>query len=183
MSWSPPTPLGDTTGYRIYFSGGSNGSENASDGSTHNYLLTGLKNGDNYIISIVATSQHFFSPTVFFNVTLGKLNHNSVYHTLCRHCSLVTQPTVTVINALVSSISLAWSDSAVDSYEVIWISDDCPGGALSSNTTVSSTSYTIENLRGGTEYSITVSPNIIAGFVSSNPVTIYTVEYSEWYCY
>ena len=27
VSWSPPTPLGDTTGYRIYYSGGSSGSE------------------------------------------------------------------------------------------------------------------------------------------------------------
>ena len=180
VSWSPPSPLGDTTGYRIYYSGGSNGSEDASDGSTDNYLLTGLKNGDNYIISIVGTSQHFFSSTVFLNVTVGKLNCNSVYHTLCRHCPLVAQPNVTVINASVSSISLAWSDSAVDSYEVIWISEECPGGVLSGSTSVSSTSYTIQDLRGGTWYTITVSPTILAGFVSSNPVTIYTVEYSEW---
>ena len=53
VSWSPPTPLGDTTGYRIYYSGGSSGSVNVSDGSTDNYLLTGLQNGDTYTISIV----------------------------------------------------------------------------------------------------------------------------------
>ena len=174
VSWSPPTPLGDTTGYRIYFSGGSNSSEDVSDGSTDNYLLTGLKNGDIYMVSIVATSQHFFSHTVFLNVTLGRWNCNSMYHILCRHCRLVSKPSVTAIN--VTSISLSWSDSAVDSYEVIWMSDECPGGVLSGSTTVSSTNYTIQNLRGGTGYTVT----ILAGFVSSNPVTIYTVEYSEW---
>ena len=64
VSWSPPTPLGDTTGYRIYYSGGSSGSEDVSGGPTDNYLLTGLQNGDSYTISIVATSQHFFSGSV-----------------------------------------------------------------------------------------------------------------------
>ena len=68
----------------------------------------------------------------------------------------------------------------MDSYEVIWMSDECPGGVLSGSTTVSSTNYTIQNLRGGTGYTVTVSPIILAGFVSSNPVTIYTVEYSKW---
>ena len=62
VSWSPPTPLGATTGYRIYYSGGrGNDSEDVSGGSTDNYLLTGLQNGTSYSISIVATSQHFFS--------------------------------------------------------------------------------------------------------------------------
>ena len=58
ISWSPPIPLGDTTGYRIYYSGGSSGSVDVSGGSTDNYLLTGLQNGCIYTISIVATSQH-----------------------------------------------------------------------------------------------------------------------------
>ena len=53
MSWSPPTPLGDTTGYRIYYSSGSSGSADVSDGSTDNYLLTGLQNGESYDIFIV----------------------------------------------------------------------------------------------------------------------------------
>ena len=63
VSWSPPTPLG-TTGYRIYYSGGSSGSEDVSDGSTGNYLLTNLVKETSYTISIVATSRHFFSDGV-----------------------------------------------------------------------------------------------------------------------
>ena len=64
VSWSPPTPLGDTTGYRIYYSDGDvSGIVDVSGGSTNNYLLTGLRNGGSYAISIMAisfvvTSQH-----------------------------------------------------------------------------------------------------------------------------
>ena len=71
VSWSPPTPLGDTTGYRISYSGGSSGSEDARDGSTDNYLLSGLHNGASYTISIVGTSQHFFSDGLEQKFTIG----------------------------------------------------------------------------------------------------------------
>ena len=75
VSWSPPTPLGDTNGYRIYYS--DSGSVNINGGSTNNYLLTGLQNGDTYTISIVATSQHFFSENISTaTVTLGELYLN-----------------------------------------------------------------------------------------------------------
>ena len=62
VSWSPPTPLGDTTGYRIYYS--DSDSVDVSGGSTDNYLLTGLQNGTTYTISIVAISDHFFSKNI-----------------------------------------------------------------------------------------------------------------------
>ena len=69
VSWSPPTPLEDTTGYRIFYSvnNSSDSVDNRSDsvdvsgGSTDNYTLTGLQNGESYNISIWATSEHFFS--------------------------------------------------------------------------------------------------------------------------
>ena len=74
LSWNPPTPLGDTTGYRIYYSGGSSGSEDISNGSTDNYLLTGLQSGESYDISLVATSQHLPSESIAADkeVTLGE---------------------------------------------------------------------------------------------------------------
>ena len=74
VSWTPPTPLGDTTGYRIYYSGGSSGSENVSDVSTDNLLLTGLQNGASYTISIVGTSNHLNSDHVNHqnNITLSE---------------------------------------------------------------------------------------------------------------
>ena len=40
VSWSPPTPLGNTTGYRISYSNGSSShSVDVSGGSTDKYLL------------------------------------------------------------------------------------------------------------------------------------------------
>ena len=74
VSWTPPTPLGDTTGYRIYYSGGSSGSEDVSGGSTHNHILIGLHNGASYTISIKAISIHFYSDLVEYSniIKLGK---------------------------------------------------------------------------------------------------------------
>ena len=80
VSWSPPTPLGDATGYRIYYSGGSSGSVDVSDGSIDNYLLTGLQNEESYTISIVTlattSSQLLPSDTVTVNIGLGTQLHS-----------------------------------------------------------------------------------------------------------
>ena len=75
VSWSPPTPLVDTTGYRISYSGGSSGSVDARDGSIDNYLLTGLHNGASYTISIMGTSQHLPSEKVELDmdIDLGEM--------------------------------------------------------------------------------------------------------------
>ena len=72
VSWSPPIPLGDTTGYRISYSGGSSGSVGVSGGSTDNYLLTGLQNGVSYTISIAGISQHIASEVVEAEIKLGE---------------------------------------------------------------------------------------------------------------
>ena len=76
VSWNPPTPLGDTTGYRIIYSGGSSDSVDVSGSSTDNHLLTDLVMGATYIISIVATSQHLtiYSESVDTMITLCKKN-------------------------------------------------------------------------------------------------------------
>ena len=72
VTWSQPAPLGDTTGYRISYSGGSSGSVDVIDGSIHNYLLTGLQNGVIYTISIEGTSQHLPSNVVKVDIALGE---------------------------------------------------------------------------------------------------------------
>ena len=73
VSWSPPTPLGNTTGYRIDYSGGSSGNVDVSGGSTDNHLLTGLVMGATYTISIEATSQHLPSGRVETMIALCKM--------------------------------------------------------------------------------------------------------------
>ena len=71
VSWNPPTPLGNTTGYRIYYRGGSSGSVDVSGGSTDNHLVTGLQSGAGYTITLVATSQHLPSERIATMIELG----------------------------------------------------------------------------------------------------------------
>ena len=54
VSWTPPT---NATGYIIsYTGGGSSDSVTVGDGSTDNYVFSGLMNGATYAISVIATS-------------------------------------------------------------------------------------------------------------------------------
>ena len=75
VTWTPPTPLGDATGYIISYNNeddSDNDNATVAGGSTVDYTLTGLQNGATYTISIIATSQHFFSDPVFVQFTLSK---------------------------------------------------------------------------------------------------------------
>ena len=69
VSWTPPTPLGDTTGYIIYYTNDDNTDSvnvTTDNSSTVAHTLTNLQNacGETYNISIIATSQHLPSDTV-----------------------------------------------------------------------------------------------------------------------
>ena len=80
VSWTPPTPLGDTTGYIIYYTNDDSDSVDIDSGSTDEYTLTGLQNGDTYTISIVATSSSGPpSESVLTAVGLGKSVINNTY--------------------------------------------------------------------------------------------------------
>ena len=70
VSWTPPTPLGDTTGYMIYYSGGSSGSVDVSGGSTTSHLLTGLSSQTSYNISIMGISDHL--PSAMESIEFSK---------------------------------------------------------------------------------------------------------------
>ena len=57
VTWTPPSPLGDTSGYRISYSGGSHsGSVTISGSSSSSFALTRLRSGDTYAIIIVGIS-------------------------------------------------------------------------------------------------------------------------------
>ena len=58
VTWTPPSPLGDTTGYRISYTeeGGSSDSVDVDGGNTNNHTLVGLSNRTTYTISIVGTA-------------------------------------------------------------------------------------------------------------------------------
>ena len=58
VTWTPPSPLKNTTGYRISYTGGggSSGSVDVDGGNTNSHTLMGLTNGDTYLISIMGTA-------------------------------------------------------------------------------------------------------------------------------
>ena len=188
VSWTPPTPLGDATGYRIYYSGGSSGSVDVSGGSIDNHLLTDLQNGTSYTISIVGTSEHFFSDRVDLpdSITLSKLL-NTPCVSVCVSKGISTlssdpapgQPSVTVSSTTATTISLFWSvpsGSMVDSYEVMWEGD---GTRSSTTITDGSTSYTITGLEEDSSYTITVTATNASGSAVSEQVTVKPGSASE----
>ena len=65
MLWTPPDPLGDTSGYIITYVDTGLSDErryvNLDGGYLDNNLLNGLNNGGSYNISIRGKSQNFFS--------------------------------------------------------------------------------------------------------------------------
>ena len=80
VSWTPPTPLGDITGYIIYYTNDDNTDSVDIDGSsTDEYTLSDLQNGDTYTISIIATSSSDLpSESVLADMTVGLSESNII---------------------------------------------------------------------------------------------------------
>ena len=102
VSWTPPSPLGGTTGYRIYYTraGGSSDSVDVDGGNTNSRTLMGLTNGETYTISIAGRSSSSTvlpSPPVSAgDVALGKsktsahvTDHPCYSHTKYVYCICV----------------------------------------------------------------------------------------------
>ena len=72
VTWTPPSPLGDTTGYKISYSGGgSRYNAYVDGGETESYTLMWLTNGETYTILIVGTTSSNGLPSV--PVTAGDI--------------------------------------------------------------------------------------------------------------
>ena len=69
LIWTAPSPLGDTTGYRISFTAGDRtyGFMDINDTFTNNFTLTNIIKGVKYRMSIAGKSEHFFSNSVAFS--------------------------------------------------------------------------------------------------------------------
>ena len=64
VTWTPPSPLGDTTGYRISYTGGGDSSGSVDVYRyTNKLILTGLTNGVIYTVSIMGTSYRTVLPS------------------------------------------------------------------------------------------------------------------------
>ena len=165
-----------------------------SGGSTHNQLLTGLQNGTSYNISIVGTSDHFYSERVEFRgiIELCKQSILILYYQLITIIFFVFlvytltapgMPVTSISNTTLTTISLSWTTASgtVDSYEVMWKKDtsgECPD-VVNATVIDGSNSYTIMGLDKGNRYTITVTATNIAGSTTSDSFTGVTGEAGE----
>jgi hypothetical protein len=153
VSWTPPSPLGDTLGYRINHVSNSSASMEIADGSTDTILLTQLQNRASYSISIIATSKHLSSGEIGTTITL---------------VPLPGKPRVSVTSITATTVSLFWSvprGSVVNHSVVEWQESDSNSTFTSS--IVSDFAYTIRGLRNSTVYSVVVTVINAAGSVAS----------------
>ena len=78
VTWTPPSPLGDTTGYTIYYTGGDGSSGNVivDDGNTNSLTLAILISGETYTISVATNtaSVGLLGVVEALPVNLGKLH-------------------------------------------------------------------------------------------------------------
>ena len=179
------------TGYRMkYFTNdGSGGTVSIGSGHTGNFLLKRLQAGHNYTISIVAVSDDFISEsvTVYASVNLREITlFCLLYNYFYCNIIFITVPGQPIISMdptpSSTSISLSWSvpnGAVVDSYEVFWTSNECPMDVHEGSAVVTGTSYTIDDLRGGSSYNIIVTATNSAGISISNRVIAETNETSE----
>ena len=179
VTWSPSD---NANGYIItYTTGDISNIVNITSGSTDETILIDLMEEAEYIISIVATSQHFYSDSVMANtVQLGKDRtslFSDVLHltlsVLFLSVSLPDEPVVEMedITAEVDSITITWTTTpTVTGAVVSWeVSDGSTARAVrqsdsgTSGLIIWSNIYTIEGLMSSTEYDITVTVINAAG--------------------
>ena len=71
VSWDPPSPTGNTVGYRVSYNLSTATDIDISDVSTTSTTITGLENENYYTISIVGRSEHFQSEIKNDTIYLG----------------------------------------------------------------------------------------------------------------
>ena len=84
VTWTSPSPLGNTTGYTIYYTGGDGSSGNVivDDGNTNSLTLAILISGETYTISVATNTASvglLATPVKALPVNLGKLHTLKVY--------------------------------------------------------------------------------------------------------
>ena len=94
VTWTPPSPLGDTTSYRISYTGGggSSGSVDVDGGNSNCHSLMGFTNGETYTITIVSKTSPGLpsTPVEAGTVSLCKSNclHTTRSYKTCSYCML-----------------------------------------------------------------------------------------------
>ena len=184
VSWTPST---NATGYRIYYdnSGGHSGFEDVGGGSTDNHTLSDLQNGTTYTISIMATSYSPPSTLVELNIDLSNtFAFLKVSMFILVVFFLVTSPPGQIVLTVTSipTISLSWRVAAggpVDSWEVMWREVDTNETDSTYSGSLSSTNYTVINLKTTTLYSVRVRGINALGSADSPRIIFFTCDCSS----
>ena len=199
VSWTPPSPLGHATGYRIYYNGddGSSGTLDVSGSMSHSQVLRGLSSGVSYTLSVVALSVHLPSPVAQHGQPIP-ISEQSLFVSISEqyyYMSLtVPQPSVTVDRIQATSVNINWSASfGADRYEILYEratggqqEGHCPSQSHSGLVKVSAptTSVTITGLEEFSTYRITVTARRGKhSFVDSETVSFMTSSAGTLYMY
>ena len=194
ISWDPPSPLGHTIGYRVYYTdqcaSATDPTMDVSDTTT--ITLTELTGGCYYTVFVAGLSEHLPSQTENGTIYLGKIHWshcikiNYVRYTFSMVESPPGKPVVSKTTKMATTISLSISVDymPVGNYtlNVTWEKlSPCSDSENGYNMTVApaSTEFVIQVITGldeGSTYNIVVTVANVAGNVTSDPFTATTVE-------
>ncbi|CAI8052760.1 Receptor-type tyrosine-protein phosphatase alpha [Geodia barretti] len=161
VTWTPPSPLGNTIGYTVFYSStGSNEAPVVREASTNEVELMNLAEGGSYSISLVARSQHLPSSTLTDTLDLVRVPRDLE---------------LSVADTTGTSITVSWTVAGgqVESYDIVW------GTGLSTEVSGEEESYTIEGLEEGESYTITITASNAAGSTSDDITASTTPEASS----
>ena len=186
VSWDPPSPPGNTVGYRVSYNLSTATDIDISDVSTTSTTLTGLENRNYYTISVVGLSEHLQSEVINATIYLGSyvlvrlIRHILIFITFL---SIVAPPSdikVTVSSTTSTTISLDITATVPGnnySITVTWKKlHPCTATDSAMYAPSSLMEYLITGLDEGSTYNITVTVTNVAGSNSSSPVIATTVE-------
>ena len=193
VSWTVPTPPGDTTGYRVYYTTDNIMIETSIDTNSSPITLTSLEPLNEYEISVVALSEHFSSEPITSSIFLGEFIKQQ-YNYIGSFSIAVELPrdvSVAVNSVTSTTISLSVSISNYDlnipyTINVTWIEtflNPCSDERYISDHYIEEYIPTMEYniMKDYADYNITVTITNSAGSITSDVVNVITMREGKSY--
>ena len=193
VSWTVPTPPGDTTGYRVYYTTDNNMIEISIDTNSSPITLTSLEPLKEYNISVVGLSEHFSSEPITSSIFLGEFIKQQYTYigSLSIAVELPRDVSVAVNSVTSTTISLSVSISNYDSnipftITVTWVEtllNPCSDETEISDHYMEDYIPTVEYniMKNYADYNITVTITNAAGSVTSDTVNVITMREGKSY--
>ena len=192
VSWTVPTPPGDTTGYRVYYTT-DNVIEISIDTNSSPITLTSLEPLKEYNISVVGLSEHFSSEPITSSIFLGEFIKQQYTYigSLSIAVELPRDVSVAVNSVTSTTISLSVSISNYDSnipftITVTWVetllnlcSDERDISDHYMEEYIPTMEYNI--MKKYADYNITVTITNAAGSITSDTVNVKNMREGKSY--